>query len=352
MQDSATSFRARVFSLVCFFFLAACSGGGAGDGGLDGSDGADGSTDGGGDENWLPSDLDPGNGFGLLVPAATAICSYSSESDVLQAYRNAARITLKSDFIKFSRELDRLQYDLIEKIEFGPQRLLATPESAGAFSRKLEGTAQNGTYSYTFEQRFNVADRKFSVIFQFDFKVQSGAALQPIIYLNTPALSVDPWNAESPFLLRALVEDPQSSYDRELRFAACDLSRLQRVQLDIDLAGGDRVQMVVRCPDHSQTFIILSTVCPCLLESAFFERATDRREASDFFRLAFVSWNHCNLAQEMLAVFDQPLGGIFAVRVPGGPDSEKMGTKPQELFCLNEDLSVAETKTITSWQVH
>lgn len=349
---------------------SACSGGGGktdagtdtgADAGIDagtdaGTDsGTDAGIDAGGDDGGISTDVDLGRDFGLLVPDGTQVCAISGAADIRDAYRNRARIALRPGLVKLSREAESIEGDLVERFEWGPEKTSAEAQGPGRFSRTIEGTAQNGTYHYEFGQTFKAGERTATLAFRFSFEVKDGQATQPLLTLDDDTLDADPWN-DIPWqprrvLLRTPVTDPQHPYARELRFITCGTGTLTRTRIAIGIAGGDGLSLVFRCPQHEAVLINLGTVCPCAMESARFTRAGGTRDVTDYFRLAMVSYNHCNLNQDTLVVLDSLLGGVSAIHVPGGPDSQSMGYTPAELHYLDASLAPIETKTVTGWTV-
>jgi hypothetical protein len=151
-------------------------------------------------------------------------------------------------------------------------------------------------------------------------------------------------------MLQGLWRDPQSTAGEvRQRYSTCRYDLFDPLEVEIGIEGGDELQMSFRCPDHSQTIVILSTVCPCPLVSASFRKEGQSQDVQDIFRLVFISGNHCNIDQKSLIVLDPPLQGVAAIRVPGGAYSDVAGYPPTQLFCLDADFQILETRNITSW---
>jgi hypothetical protein len=322
----------------------------------DGADGQDAGPDGadGGDEGG-PADVDLGRGFGLLVPDGARVCSLAGTWSAREAHRNQGRVALRPGAIVLPREAERLSADWIESVELGPEGELAFPRSEGEFVRHLQGTPENGVYTYEFVQGFQAGERALELAFGFAFEVRDDAPVDPWLVLDAQALRCDPWNPCDPWgglaccQLRAPLMDPVYPNARELRFLTCAQEVFRRIDVRVGIAGRDELELTFRCPDHEMVIVNLGTVCPCALVAATFRRGAEQRTVEDFFRLAAVSYNHCNLSQEALVVLAEPLGEVAAVLVPGGPDSQSMGTLPTEVHYLNEDLEVLETLAVTGW---
>jgi hypothetical protein len=360
-----------LLALGPLFFTSCSAGGSSADFGVDGAadasadggdiaatDGDSGVRDGGddvegGDDGGAVTDVDLGTVFGLRVPAGTKVCAISGAADVRAAYRNRARIALRPGLIPLPREADTIEHDWIESFEWGPEKTPALAQGPGRFSRTIEGSTQNGTYHFDFGQAFKAGERTATLSFRFSFEVKNGVAVEPLLTLDDSTLAVDPWNdipgQPRRVLLRAPVSDPQDPYSRELGFITCGTGALARTRVAVGIAGGDELSLVFRCPQHEAVLINLGTVCPCAMESAAFSRAGETRDISDYFRMCMVSYNHCNLNQDTLVVLDSPLGGVFGVHVPGGPDSQQMGAPPTEIEYLDAALSPIETKAVNGW---
>ncbi len=367
MRSIYRNMAAAAFAAVLLF--ASCGGGGKSDAGTDASTdagddaghdagtdaGTDAGNDAGGDDGGVSTDVDLGRDFGILVPDGARVCAISGASDIRNAYRNRARITLKPGLIRLSRDDQSIERELIERFEWGPEKTAAVAQGPGRFTRTIDGSAQNGTYHYEFGQTFKAGDRTATLAFRFSFEVKDGQATQPLLTLDDDTLDSDPWN-DIPWqprrvLLRAPITDPQYPYSRELGFITCGTGTLVRTRVAIAIAGNDALALVFRCPEHQAIVINLTTVCPCAMESARLTRAGETRDVTDYFRLAMVSYNHCNLNQDTLVVLDAPLGGVWAVHVPGGPDSQAMGAPPTELYYLDANLQSIDTKAVTGWTV-
>jgi hypothetical protein len=272
--------------------------------------------------------------------------------DVVQEYRHKGRITLREGLVRLPRGQESVEADWIESIELGPAGTQAVPTGAGRFDRTLQGTAENGTWRYSYTQELSLDGEPVSIAFRAEFEVAGGTALDPLLVLDTGTLSIDAWNppATARFDMQAWWQDPDSPLGEvHQAYAACDTDLFDRVRVGIDIEGGHRLDLEYRCPDHSQTIIILSTVCPCPLVSAVFDADGQQRQVEDHFRLVFSSTNHCDMDQRTLVVLDQPVGAIFAIYVPGGVNSRGGGYPPSELQYLDESFEPIETRTITNW---
>ncbi len=345
--------RSQIFTAVIIFVLGLYTGCGGGGGKQDGGLDADG---GNGDLPGDPggADLDLGEDFAILVPAGTQICTMCGYlNDVVPEYEHKGRITLAPGLIRLPRSQDSLEVDWIQKIELGPARTLALSQGPGRFDRTLQGSPDNGTYRYEFTQPFLVDGNAFNIMFSADFEVENKTAANPVLSLDPQTLSVNPWSSSStiPFELKAEWQDPSSPLGKVVqKYSACNYDFFHPTEVEVDIQGGDQLRMSFRCPDHSSTIVILSTVCPCPLASASFTSGGQQRDIQDHFRLVFISWNHCNISQHSLIVIDQPLSGVSAISVPGGAYSDVAGYPPTQLDYLDENFQLIETRAITNWR--
>ncbi|MBW1811412.1 MAG: hypothetical protein JRJ87_24700 [Deltaproteobacteria bacterium] len=339
--------------LLLVFLTAGCSsGGGPSDSGIfeDGLDGFDGQ-----DESSRP-DLDIDDDFAIDVPSGTQACSLGHGGmdldGILQERRHIGRVTFRPGLVRLPREADSVEVDLIETIELGPGKILATVDGAGTFTRTLTGTSDNGIYLYEFLQAFSADGDPFELSITAEFEVQNGVPTRPALILDTATMTISPFNrdSEDAITVKGRWQDGSGGTGVWTQsYTGCETTFMDAFDVRIEIEGGDNLELSYRCPEMSE-FLINSTVCSCLLIRGVYTQGGLPHEVTDFFRLVFTSWNHCNFEQASLVVFDPPVTGTAALLIWGGAFSAPPYSIPDSVLVLDEGFQVTATLPITSFE--
>jgi hypothetical protein len=294
--------------------------------------------------------------FAIDVPAGAQACTLAHGGEGVEGiqleYQHGGRITFRPGRVILSRDQDTLEVDFLEKVELGPGRVQASPAGAGVFTRFIEGSGQEGYYRYEFRQPFTVEGDPFEVVFTTRFEVQAGQAVEPVLVLDGQTLGVSPFNtaADNRIELRGRWEDGSGwGGVWEQRYTDCDTGLFDPYRVRMEIDGTDTLELEYRCPDLPE-FVMLGTVCSCMLAQAVYTQNAQPSEVDDPFSLVYTSFNHCNYAQATLVVFEQPVGGAAALLFWGGAFPIPATPEPTEILLLDDSFQTLETLPITSFE--
>ncbi len=305
--------------------------------GFDGEDGVwpyDGEMSDGDGETIV--DRDPGEDFGLLVPAGTQVCGDTWYTDIFEVYRTRGRVTLKEGVFRLPRDQVSFQLELIEKLEFGPDRDILIPTGPGTFTRYIEGTEIDGSYRYEYLQVFDRGGERYEFVYNVQFKIEGGVAIEPLLVFDEEYISR--FDGYHSFNMKGYFPFRQ-------RFSTCIGSRFRGINHEVSLANGDLLQIEQRMQKLDDGYACMYH-CQALMVRAVFERGTELREVTDTFRLAYKDIQH-NWIQEYLVVFDQPVDEIYGVYMA----EERAAQQTAEVvYYLDVGLNVIDSVNVSSYQ--
>lgn len=278
--------------------------------------------------------------FLLEVPPHTALCSLAkgevTSLDVFELYATMSRVRLAPGTVRLPRDLQSFEADWIEEVQLGPDRQALAPAGPGRFDRTIEGTADDGSYIFGFQQRFATAEGSFVLAYSVAFEVSGGEAVQDRLLLDADALGNDALDFSG-----ALLDDMDVILSSR-RYTDCACAAYRLIEYDVTAANGDTLELDLRR--------IRSTMeqnMHTALTGALFTRGTARL-VDDPFRLAYSSYGH-NWAQCFLVVLDEPLDtvhGLFLEEETG----QGLDWEPRRLHYLDADLAVVHTEEIVDFE--
>jgi hypothetical protein len=328
--------------VILFLFFSGCSDDGP-NSLPDASDAGDaydaGSDDAGSDapEDGTAQDADagdPGIGdeYALLIPAGTRACSDKRSTwDVYGGYLNRMRITFVDGTILLPKDQPPFERDWIASIEYGPDKTLLQPSSAGIFTL----TSSAGRDDYDFVQLF------------------SDGALTYTLTYNVWFDPADPNDRlrvfDEPYLSPALTY-PQKTIDLTVDrgeferwyFLTCRHDLYLPVIHRVRTADGAELDLEERYLPSDACML----ACPTALVRAEFRLGPDHRLVEDPFRLAFVDGQH-NWFDRFLVAFDDPVADIRALHFFPTADQAPQ----QKVDYLDAALDTIRSSPVTGYTV-
>jgi hypothetical protein len=325
----------KVLLMMLMVLVGSCSSNSSSDAGIGDGDGNVNGDDGGGG-----TDIDLGEDFGLSIPAGTQVCSQAVVSgstwDIFGEYRTKGRVAFSAGLVRLPREQASVEVDWIEKVELGPDRTEPTPQGVGTFTRTIEGTADDGIYWYEYVQAYDLNGQSYTLTFKTAFVVSGGSAEKQVKTFDDAFISTADNYATMDFMLTGEYQD-----GRIHGFTTCLHTLYRDVPYDVTVENGDQLHMDQKFRESG-----ICKICPAEIVGAEFVRGQERREVSDFFRMAYTASQH-NWYQKFIIMFDQPLGTAHGLLV----DETSMTSGATQMQYLDADLNVIDTAAITSYIV-
>jgi hypothetical protein len=279
-----------------------------------------------------PADEDPGEDFGLWIPACTTACSYQMvrTEDFDLSMLMKARVSFRPGLHRLPKDQASFGADWIGVVEVGPDGDPATPAGAGTVTLQVDGAGADQSYQYRFTQGFNAGIIGFDLGVTITFDVVGGVPLQEVV-----AIDEDTLTHQKVFITAGL-----PGYTVNL--SSCTYSLFYCQEHTLALAGGSELKL------ENCTFCPLDWICkadPGGLKRARFDHGGETREVFDFFRLAH-SMRHHNWGADFLVVFDDRVDGIHAIHVGSNvfPD-----LSTAEVTALDESWLPLTTFEVTGW---
>ena len=317
----------RITLLV--LLVAGCSsGGGNPDGGP-----PDGSEDGGDGYTVTCSQEDV---YCIVIEAGAQACGVFQDNRPWSVeLANLARVHFKQGETLLPEDLDDMEADLVDRVEFGPDATALTPVGPGLITRTfnpIPNPPDSGYQSYDYVQRFQGGPEELTLSMRTDFWVEGGvpqrrgtrigARFSQFVYMNS-RLGVDPNDSEK-----------TQTYD------SCDYSHYTLYILTAEAENGDRVVFDKRMysPD------IRGGSMPANLEAAEATVAGTTRSTTDYFNLVYSAVHH-NWDEGYTVILRPPVGDVFGlVLVDAGLNDD-----PVEMLYLGSDLTQIRTSPLTSY---
>jgi hypothetical protein len=282
-----------------------------------------------------------GDAFRLVVPDGTTLCSlfqsYLGNTDIWLDHGMKGRVTLIAGTFELPLDEESFGAELIERVEFGPERAELEPLAAGRFDRTLQGTPDDGTYRFEYVKSYRAGDRTLEIVYHADFVVQGGTPERTEIVLDDQAVG----NEWFDFTAR-LVDAADEAVDMRA-YTGCGFPTYTlRPQTTLTMANGDRLTLDQRTIGDS-----ICKLCNTGLVQATYTGDQVQREVTDFFQLAYSAQHH-NWYQEFLVIFDQPVGDLHGILAA---ETHLELPRIRSVDYLDADLEVIDTVEVTGYDV-
>lgn len=344
MKGNWSIYRNATVGLLLFLFYVASGcgrtsvvvdwedgGGGPTEDGFDGHEGAY-------DDGDPRIDLDLGDDFWLLVPKGTMVCGTTLYAGIFDIYRTRTRISLNEGTYRLHKDQASFSLELIQKLEFGPDKEELVPYGPGAFTRQIEGTNRDGFYRYEYRQLFNLNGEPYELVYQIRFLVENGIAVNPLMVFDEEYVSrVEGYS----FFDMVGNFSPGGSQ----RYTTCKGDLYRRIHHEVSLANGDLFRIEQRMHRIEDGNACMER-CPATIVWAVFQSGSEAREVSDAFRLAYLDGQH-NWWQEFLVVFDQPVSSVYGVYMK----EEEIGKRALSVQYLDVNLQTTEEISISDYKI-
>jgi hypothetical protein len=291
-------------------------------------------ADSGTDQDNADSDL--GENFAILAPANAQMCTLRNSQDLREVLGQKGILIFKEGLWILPRDSEYFELDLIERVELSPDGDPLVSSGPGQFTRTIQGTPDDGIYTYRLNQSFERAGEQFWLELTANFNVSGGVAQAPLITVDDQEIL---GTRCGPAVMASIASNTWQN-----SFVTCQFDNR-------DLFTPTRAEVSVENGDLIHFHMALSYVCCCFLPGDFAEltatsffRGQEERHVTSFFRQAFTSQHHI-FGQSLLAVFDQPVGSVHALMLIEADYAEPT------LHYLDADLEIIETPTIANVEI-
>jgi hypothetical protein len=282
-------------------------------------------------------DEDLGDDFALHAPAGTRLCTIFSGPDPFYNLDSKGILYFKEGLWRLPRDQASFESDLVDRVEISPG-VVIQPTGPGVFTRTIQGTPDDGQYVYEYRRPYDNGGYPFELIIRATFQVTAGQAESPVQLIDDVAYLAAHF-CNTTFLAWGN-SDPWGNAFHTCQFALRDIFERRRVEVT---AGNE---------DQLTFHLRLSYKCCCMWGHDWAEivetrlvRGQDQRVQTGFYRQAFSAGHHF-FRQNLLAMFDTPLGNVHGVLLRNADDTT--GTNPPVLEYLDAGFNVVETPAITS----
>ncbi|MBN2496697.1 MAG: hypothetical protein JXR96_19055 [Deltaproteobacteria bacterium] len=284
---------------------------------------------------------EPDGDFLLEVPAGTALCSLpkgeQSSLDVFELYASQGRVRLQPGIVRLYRDRPSFEASWIDEVLLGPERETLAPAGPGRFDRLIQGTPDDGSYLYGFQQGFDAGEGSYLLDFHLAFEVAGGLAAQGRLVLDAATLGDDGLDFTGSLL------DAEERIVSSRRYTDCSYAAYRLIEYDVGAANGDALQL-----DLMRIRSSMEQNMNTALAGAVFSRDGARRQVDDPFHLVYSSYGH-NWAQCFLVVLDEPLEEVCGLYLEEEID-QGSNWQPLRLHYLDADLAILHTQEIVDFE--
>ncbi|MCZ6792912.1 MAG: hypothetical protein O7J95_04785, partial [Planctomycetota bacterium] len=271
---------------------------------------------------FLRSDtLPPGLLFAIdVAPSVTMCARFQDDRPPYDEYRLKSRVQLAAGRIELPARAVHVFADVIERLEFGPDRQVLEPLNSGLFELNVRF---GRFWSWDYTQDFDLDGQPFRVRFSKIFNVERGE-FEWSIDEDTPGsifIFGEDWRADPPDLVQ---------------YGSCHQRDNTLWEITAEFEGGDRARFLKRFDEP------VAGSAPVVLTLGEARLAGVEYSETSYWRLVYAAAHH-NFFEHFVLVFDPPITVGETSGVAGLQLREEFRGTPAAAALVDEEFNVLRT---------
>jgi len=276
-------------------------------------------------------------GIQIEISSEISLCGVFQDGREIQNELDLlCEIGLKTMTQTLPQDSGSFEFDLIEKLTFGPEKEKATKLGPGVCFHEIQEISGYLTHKYQCEQSFEVGQDPLVIYYPLEITFLPD---QP----RTKKLVFDEKYLSFP-LMEGFLGAGQDYNTEMIQFASCKYAALELYRIVLEWENHDQLILDQRGADPRGADIPLNVLldigypgatAPANLVKAEVRLNGSQFQVNDYFQLVYASWHH-NWFEQYLIVLDSPLDGIYGLYCQDAGENGR--EPPQELLYLGKDL--------------
>lgn len=267
----------------------------------------------------IPSHSAEETTFALSVPDQTAVVGVFGEFRTLEEeYQLLSKVYFKTGDFALPLMSGSYPLSIIEKVEFGPERIAGIPQKEGTLTVERTTYNKNVNVSYSYKQDVEIGERVLHLTWD---------------YFNVDLVNGKPETEkmilEEPYLSKGFYMTGEFEGEEEwLKFASETYEALSAYLVDVALENGQSVKLYTRWQQP------MAGSGPANLVYAEVDIQEGQVKQSNYWKLVY-SASHHNWDERFWILFDKPLNGAYGIAVFR---RNVFAEEPQQVYTLDANL--------------